>query len=119
MNERSSFSDECRILLVDPHDPFRYSNFIIPNMGLAYLAAMAGDIEGSVMKIGQLAHLINRDYSMEIDSLTDLVNMCLSLIDDLKDMGKEEEAGFLLKISNQLLEYHAIIHKEKDVKNTG
>ena len=30
----------------------------------------------------------------------------------------EEEAGFLLKISDQLLGYHAIIHKENDVKNT-
>ena len=43
----------------------------------------------------------------------------LKLIDDLKDMGKEEEADFILKISNQLLEYHAIIHREKDVQNTA
>ncbi len=87
-------------------------------VGLAYLATMAGDVEGCVLKVGQLAHLINRDYAMEIDSMTDLINMCLSLIEDLREIQKEEEADFLLKVSDRLLEYHAIIHGEKDVKNT-
>jgi len=43
------YRSDAKILFVDPHDPFRYSNFIISNMGLAYLASAARQ-KGSLLR---------------------------------------------------------------------
>ena len=81
--------------------------------GLAYLAAMGGDIEGCAVKIGRLSSLIDKACQLTIHSIEDLIHLCLNLIEALNMVKKEEEAEIISGAARVLLEYAAIIRDKR------